>query len=411
MIVDAQTEGLLFLGRNKAFQPSDVHLGIAIADTLAGALHRIDLHEQTQRQLERLTALRAIDQSILFHPNLEQTLELLLEKITTLLQVDGADILLYNPRMKTLKASARKGLSSPLWDDTLLLGESLAGRVAMDLKIELHSDLRNINDSLTQKIGRTGEKFVSYAGVPLVVRGELKGVLQIFHRSRLEPTPDWMGFLEALADQTAIAINSAQLFDQQEQSNARLTQAYDDTIDGWSRALDLRDEETQGHSQRVTDLTLELARRMGVADTQLIHIRRGARLHDIGKMGIPDSILLKPGPLTPDEWVVMRQHPVFAADLLIPVEFLSPALEIPFSHHEKWDGTGYPQGLKGEEIPLPARIFAVIDVWDALTHDRPYRPAWTTERALEYIRDQAGRHFDPEVVREFLKSTFIFFPS
>jgi putative nucleotidyltransferase with HDIG domain len=211
-----------------------------------------------------------------------------------------------------------------------------------------------------------------------------------------------MGFLEALADQAAIAINSAQLFTQQQQLNARLTKAYEDTLDGWSRALDLRDEETEGHSRRVTDLTLELARQMGVDEELLIHLRRGAQLHDIGKMGIPDSILLKPGKLTPEEWQIMRRHPILAADLLAPIEFLTPALEIPYSHHEKWDGTGYPLGVQGEEIPISARIFAVVDVWDALTHDRPYRPAWTESEALAYLREQAGKHFDPRIVASFL---------
>ena len=259
-----------------------------------------------------------------------------------------------------------------------------------------------IDDGLTEKIHQVGENFAGYAAVPLIAKGELKGVLQIFTHSRLEPSAEWMGFLEALADQTAIAINSAQLFNELQQTNARLTQAYEDTIDGWSRALDLRDKETEGHSQRVTDLTLDLARRMGIPEDQLIHIRRGAKLHDIGKMGIPDYILLKPGKLSEDEWKIMRQHPTFAADLLYSIDFLTPALEIPFCHHEKWDGTGYPQGLKGNEIPLAARIFAVIDVWDALIHNRPYRPAWTFQDALAYIREQSGKHFDPMVVEKFL---------
>ena len=178
--------------------------------------------------------------------------------------------------------------------------------------------------------------------------------------------------------------------------------AYDATIEGWSRAMDLRDEETEGHTQRVTDLTLKLARLMGIRDDQLIHIRRGALLHDMGKLGIPDQILLKPGKLTDDEWVIMRKHPVYAYDMLSSIEYLRPALDIPYCHHEKWDGSGYPRGLKGEEIPLAARIFAVIDAWDALTSDRPYRKAWSREKTLAYIREQTGSHFDPQVVEVFL---------
>ncbi len=150
-------------------------------------------------------------------------------------------------------------------------------------------------------------------------------------------------------------------------------------------------------------MTMELAERMGLDSENLPHIRRGALLHDIGKMGVPDSILLKPGPLDKDEWKVMKQHPVYAYQWLSPISYLGPALQIPYYHHEKWDGSGYPNGLKGEQIPLPARIFAVADVWDALTSDRPYRSAWTENEADDYIREEAGKHFDPQVVDNFFK--------
>lgn len=180
-----------------------------------------------------------------------------------------------------------------------------------------------------------------------------------------------------------------------------LLQAYDDTLVGWSRAMDVRDRETEGHTQRVTELTIRLARAMGIGDTDLVHARWGALLHDIGKIGVPDSILLKPGPLTKDEWTIMRKHPETAREMLKPIGFLRHALSIPYCHHEKWDGTGYPRGLIREQIPLVARIFAVADVWDALRHDRPYHAAWTTERARGYIRSKAGTHFDPTVVDAF----------
>jgi putative nucleotidyltransferase with HDIG domain len=178
--------------------------------------------------------------------------------------------------------------------------------------------------------------------------------------------------------------------------------AYDATIEGWSRAMDLRDQETENHSLRVTNLTLKLARGLGIPEAELIHMRRGALLHDIGKLGIPDSILLKEGQLTDEEWMKMKQHPTYAFNMLLPIKYLKPALDIPYCHHEKWDGTGYPRSLKGEKIPLAARIFAVVDVWDALTSDRPYRPAWTKEKALEYIKEQTGKHFDPQVGETFL---------
>jgi putative two-component system response regulator len=188
-----------------------------------------------------------------------------------------------------------------------------------------------------------------------------------------------------------------------QEANAHLLAAYEATIEGWSHALDLRDRETEGHSQRVTELTVKLAEVYGLGAEEIMHIRRGALLHDMGKIGVPDSILHKPAALTDEEWTVMRKHPQFVYDMLSSVEYLRPALNIPYCHHEKWDGTGYPRGLKGEHIPLAARLFAVADVWDALTSDRPYRPAWSQDDALIFIREQSGTHFDPQVVDLFLR--------
>ena len=188
-----------------------------------------------------------------------------------------------------------------------------------------------------------------------------------------------------------------------EETHKQLLFAYDETIEGWSRAMDLRDKETEGHSQRVTELTLKLASAFGIPKQDLVHVRRGALLHDMGKLGIPDSILLKAGKLNDEEWEFMRQHPQLAYNMLYPIEYLRPAMEIPFCHHEKWDGTGYPRGLQGEQIPLAARLFAIVDVWDALTSDRPYRKAWEREKVLTYIKEESGKHFDPNVVEAFLQ--------
>ena len=205
-----------------------------------------------------------------------------------------------------------------------------------------------------------------------------------------------------MATQLAIAIDNSELFSGLQRSNTELALAYDTTLEGWSRAMDLRDKETEGHTQRVTELTVRLARALDVQEEELVHIRRGALLHDIGKIGVPDAILLKPGPLNEDEWAIMRRHPSLAYDLLSPIPFLRPALNIPYCHHEKSDGTGYPRGLKGEQIPLSARIFAVVDVWDALRSDRPYRKGWPEEKARDYVRSNSGIHFDPRVVQVFL---------
>lgn len=231
--------------------------------------------------------------------------------------------------------------------------------------------------------------------------------------SKVEQHSDTLVFLVTLADITerkqrdreleAAVTMSAALREQTERYAAAVTQAYDATLEGWAHALELRDQETEGHTRRVADLTLTLARALGIPEVELEHIRRGALLHDIGKMGVPDSILLKPGPLDECEWAIMRRHPEYARTFLSPITYLQPSLDIPYCHHEKWDGTGYPRGLKGEEIPLAARLFAVVDVWDALCSDRPYRRAWTRAQAREYLQAQSGKHFEPRIVAVFLQ--------
>lgn len=198
-------------------------------------------------------------------------------------------------------------------------------------------------------------------------------------------------------------MQAQRLFEDLQRSNADLQAAYDTTIEGWSSALDLRDKETEGHTRRVTELTVRLARRAGMSEAELLHVKRGSLLHDIGKMGVPDHILLKPDKLTDEEWVHMRKHPTYAYELLKPIEYLHDALDIPYCHHEKWDGSGYPRGLKGEDIPLAARLFAVVDVWDAIRSDRPYRAGWSEAKALDYIRSVSGTHLDPDAVKLFLR--------
>jgi response regulator RpfG family c-di-GMP phosphodiesterase len=247
------------------------------------------------------------------------------------------------------------------------------------------------------------EDFVAYEAVPLTNKGEVKGVLETFHRAPYVPDPEWPRFLESLAMQISIAINNADLLDRLQRSNLELGLAYDATIEGWARALELRDEETEGHTQRVTEWTVRLAQGMGIRGEELLHMRRGALMHDIGKMGIPDSILRKKGPLDDDEWVIMRQHPSMAFEMMASINFLRPALTIPFSHHERWNGSGYPQKLSDRQIPLAARIFAVVDVWDALYRGRLYRPPMPEAEVLDYLRQEAGRLFDPEVVTAFVE--------
>jgi putative nucleotidyltransferase with HDIG domain len=359
---------------------------------------------QIRQQIERLSALRKIDQAITSNFDLHFTLNTLMTEVTTQLQVDAADILLLHADEQVLTFAAGRGFRTRANETARVpIGESYAGRVAKERRLVRIENLRlQRGNSLLDRLVEE-ENFVCYYGVPLISKGTVTGVLEVFHRSTLQPYPEWLDFLNALAGQAAIAIDNATLFENLERSNRELSQAYDATIEGWSRALDLRDKETEGHTRRVTALTLELARRYGFPPEELLYIRWGALLHDMGKMGVPDRILHKPDKLTEEEWASMRKHPGFAFEMLSPIEYLKSSLDIPYCHHEKWDGTGYPRGLKGEEIPLTARLFSVVDVWDALTSNRPYRPAWTGEEALTYIRGQAGKYFDPQVVELFFK--------
>jgi putative nucleotidyltransferase with HDIG domain len=239
--------------------------------------------------------------------------------------------------------------------------------------------------------------------VPLVADGIAKGafILGAIGRKKELARSD-IDLCRTLAHQISLAITTAQLHDSLIEANRHLAEAYDETLAGWAVALEMRDSETREHSDRVVELTMRLAGELGVPSEEWQHVRRGALLHDIGKMGVPDAILRKQGPLTDDEWAVMRTHPQKALDMLGAIDFLVPALDIPYCHHERWDGSGYPRGLAGEEIPLVARIFAVVDVYDALTSDRHYREGWRSDDALAHIREESGRHFDPAVVDAFL---------
>jgi PAS domain S-box-containing protein len=364
---------------------------------------RKESERRIQRQVLRFEALRKIDIAITASLDQRVTLDILLDQVTTHLGVDAADVLIYNPSNRLLEYAAGRGfLTTALQHTRLRLGMGYAGIAALERRI-IHIP------ALSEELGELGraahiqeEGFSSYFCVPLIAKGQVKGILELFHRSAMQPDAEWSDFLEALAGQAAIAIDNATLFNELQRSNLELSLAYDATLEGWTRAQELREQETPRHSQEVVDLTLRLSQVLRVTAIDPIHIRRGALLHDIGKIAIPDHILLKPGPLTEEEWQIMRQHPVYAYQLLSPIANLRPALDIPYCHHEKWDGSGYPRGLKGENIPYVARIFAVADVWKALLQDRAYRRAWPEEKAYTYILEQSGSHFDPEIVRAFL---------
>jgi len=362
-----------------------------------------ETENRLMRQMQRLSALRSIDLAIASGLDLNLLLSMLLDQVTSLMHVDAVSILLLNSKTNMLEFTAGKGFySNSLQHTHLKLGEGSAGRVAMDRKMLNIPDLSQNPADFNRSPQFRNEHFIAYYGVPLIAKGRVLGVLEIFNRSLLQPDADWKDFLIMISGQAAIAIDSGLMFKEVQRSNLELNLAYDATIEGLSRALDLRDKRTEEHARRVTDTTIGLAVRLGVGGADIVHLRRGAILHDIGKVAIPDEILFKPGPLAEDEWKIMRRHPGIAVDLLSPVTYLAPALDIPHWHHEKWNGTGYPDQLSGNQIPFSARLFALVDVYDALISDRPYRSAWSRSEAIQYIESQSGQHFDPKIVPEFL---------
>lgn len=380
----------------------EIHLLSILAEITGNAIHRAQLYDQSQRQVRRLTSLRDIDSAIASSFDLRLTLNILMDQTVSHLNVDAVNIGLYHPDLQSLTYLTGVGFTIPSpTRPQIRMGEGLAGQVLIRQQTCHITNLQNAPEAANETVVKR-EGFVTYIGIPLIVKGQIKGVFEIFHRSPLSPTPDWMEFLHTLAGQAAIAIDSAQLFENLQRSNQELIQAYDTTLEGWARALELRDRETEGHTRRVTEMTMRLARYIGVNDNEMVSIYRGVLLHDIGKMGVPDHILKKEGQLTEEEWAEMRKHPVYAYNLLSPIAFLRGVLDIPYCHHERWDGKGYPRGLKGEQIPLAARIFSVVDNWDALLSDRPYRKAWPVEKVKAYLRESAGTLLDPRIVEVFL---------
>jgi putative nucleotidyltransferase with HDIG domain len=394
----------LFSREKNAFGMEDLQNITALTNSLAVAIENSETDRQLQRQLQKLSALHNLDMTINSSLDLRTTLNAIIAVGMEQLAVDAADIVLFNRFSLTYEFAAGHGFKTRPQDsqekrERMVLAErAILERRIVHERGENRDDFSPVMAALWEK-----EEASDYWGVPLMARGEVKGVLEVITRKPLEPGPDWLGYLETLAGQAAIAIDSIGMMEELQRSNIDLRVAYDATIEGWSKALDLRDNETENHTLRVVDMSLQLAERLGVKNEDLIHIKRGAMLHDIGKMGVPDHILHKPGPLTDEEWVIMKQHPQYAYEMLSQISYLHRALDIPSCHHEKWDGTGYPRGLKGEQIPLAARLFAVVDVWDALRSDRPYRKAWPDEKVMDYIKEQSGKHFDPAVVAVFLE--------
>ncbi|NMB55599.1 MAG: HD domain-containing protein [Leptolinea sp.] len=391
-----------------------------ITDTRNAELIRSRLWEDAQRRLERITSLHEIDLEISSSSSLSTTLRKIVTNVGKHLSADAVSLLLYYKDEDIFRYADSIGFDPKRVENARVeMGRSFAGIAAKERKLVHFRNLEHevVDEAFSSFLRQ--ENISNYFGVPLEAKGVLVGVLEIFMRSDIDPDKEWLEFYETLAGQAALAIENARLLEGLEtanrdlkkmnidliQANENLTSAYDATIESLAMALNLRDYETEGHSRRVTALTLHLAKILGFSGEELVNIHRGTLLHDIGKLGVPDNILRKPGLLTDEERKIMQQHPVFAYDLLKSINYLRSALDIPHLHHEKWDGSGYPYGLSREQIPLSARLFAIVDVFDALTSDRPYRKAWTKEEAIEYIKGQRGKHFDPHIVDVFLSYT------
>lgn len=352
-----------------------------------------------QRQLNALVGVGHVINSSL---GLESVLDEVMDSVIALMRAERGLIMLRDERDEFPVKAARGMDHVSLEGDDFSVSNTIVRRVAETGKPVLTTNAQN-DPRFEQQKSVVEKNLRSILCVPLTLKDEIIGV--IFVDSRVYSglfEDDDLEILSAFADQAAVAIDNARLFEGLEQANKELREAYDATLKGWAMALELRDRETEGHTQRVTALTEVLARKFDFDEDEMEHIKRGALLHDIGKMAIPDGILLKEGKLTLTERKFMELHPLFAKDMLEPIEFLRPAMDIPYCHHEKWDGSGYPRNLRGHEIPFAARIFAVVDVWDALTSDRPYRGPMDPDKVRKIIREESGRHFDPRVVDAFL---------
>lgn len=388
-------------------------IGIIVDVRDISARKKVELALRASETLSRartaeLETLFTLSTSLRQARNASDMLQVALQEVQKFMGVDAVTFTLLDQEKANFRVALASGvLASDDGKSFSTKENSISRQVLLSGQPYVTADYANDPNQLDRgSVPLALQEIGSAAFVPIQSENEILGVLMMC--STKGPHlhlfgPDDIRLLSAVGEMIGNYLQRAWLFEDLQRSNRQISIAYDDTIDALSRALDLRDRDTEGHTRRVIDLALSLARKVGMDESQLVHVRRGAYLHDMGKIGIPDTILLKPGELTPEEWEIMRRHPQYTYDMLSQIEYLLPALDIPYCHHEKWDGTGYPRGLKGEQIPLAARLFAVVDVWDALTNERPYRHAWPPQKAIQYIRAQSGSHFDPRIVSIFLE--------
>lgn len=371
-----------------------------ISTSLSSLKNSVSDHMQThERQIGALMGIGSVINSSL---GLKRVLSEVMDRLIALMSAERGFLMLRESD-GNLRVQVARGIDqNDITEDKFNISNTVVKQVA-ETGVTILTTNAQDDPRFGQQLSVAVYHLLSILCAPLKIKDDLIGVVYVDNRihTGMFQQSDF-DLISAFANQAAVAIDNARLFDDLQESNKELQIAYQATLEGWVRALDLRDKETEGHTKRVTVLTQKLAKSMGVSDDDLVHITRGALLHDIGKMAIPDGILLKPGELTEDERRLVQKHPVYAYEMLSPIKFLLPALAIPYCHHEKWNGSGYPRGLQGNDIPFAARIFTVVDVWDALVSDRPYRKGLEPADIREHIRKDSGVHFDPQVVDAFL---------
>ncbi len=368
--------------------------------------------EQIQKQYARLEGLQQISLAASSNLHLDDALRQMLDSAITLLQVDAADFLLIDFNTDSLVFRAGAGFRTSLAENIQMdFMQGFQWKTLQNPQPVAISDLdstiqewrehrQQISPNFVHLI--ISEGFKTYAGCRVAWKGTPKGILEVYTRSPKQVDEDWLKLMQMLVQPAAVAVDNAMLFEDQIEAMRRMESAYDETIRGWARMLEKRDLETEGHCERVAEITCRIVESMGMPPHEIKHVWRGALLHDIGKMGLPDHVLLKLSSLSAEEWDLMHLHPVYAYEWLAPIPFLQPALDIPYCHHERWDGGGYPRQLRGSQIPISARIFSVVDVWDALSSDRRYRRAWPETDIIRFLRAESGTQFDPDAVNSFL---------
>lgn len=387
------------VGKGQEFNLTDLDFLTSLAQQAAIAIENARLFEATRRRLAELEIMQTIASALRVVQTPQEVFPIILTQLTNLLDMDCALVDLIDPSGKEIVSVSAQGVWAPVAGLRTSAEVGISSHVISTGQPYITSDV--VADGW---IARPDLVFGvrAVACIPIVALQHPIGTLWVGRQGETSITREEVNLLTALGEMVGNTIQRMNLYEQTVIQSLEISSAYDLTLAGWAKALELRDKETEGHSRRVTELTLQLARQFGVPEQELPHIHHGVLLHDIGKMGVPDQILKKTGPLDQDEWEEMRKHPQYAYDLLYPITYLRPALDIPYCHHEHWDGSGYPRGLREEQIPLAARIFAVVDAYDALSHDRPYRAAWPEEKVLDYLREQSGKHFDPHIVEAFL---------